>query len=128
MTEQELQQNINIWANEYCVDPNFVEPIPKAELEIGRTYCGNCRNADQAVWNGKTFTYKRYKFGSTYDEDINHYEDDDGYDVFVPVRIIRIDEEKKRCMDDPKYFINKYCKVQVKTYDGLIKEVPINIK
>jgi hypothetical protein len=30
------------------------------------------------------FEYKRYKFGFYYDEDINHYEDDDGYDVFVP--------------------------------------------
>ena len=59
-------------------------PIPKKDLIIGEKYSGICRNTSEAVWNGKVFEYKRYKFGFFYDDTINHYEDDDGYDVFVP--------------------------------------------
>ena len=67
--------------------PNLIRcgAIPKKDLIIGRTYIGECRNASEAVWNGKTFTYKRHKFGTSFDEDINHFEDDDGYDLFVPL-------------------------------------------
>jgi hypothetical protein len=74
---------------EKYVIPNFIRcgAIPKDELIVGKTYIGNCRNASEAVWNGKVFTYKRTKFGCTYDEDINHFQDDDGYDVFVPIKI-----------------------------------------
>ena len=62
--------------------------IPKSELIINKKYNGNCRNASEAVWNGEKFIYKRHKFGTTYSEEINHYEDDDGYDVFVPIEYI----------------------------------------
>ena len=60
--------------------------IPKDQLEVGATYLGECRNADEAVWNGEKFIYQRHKFGYTYDETINHFQDDDGYDLFVPIR------------------------------------------
>ena len=62
--------------------------IPKSELIINKKYNGNCRNASEAVWNGEKFIYKRHKFGTDYIEKINHYEDDDGYDVFVPIEEI----------------------------------------
>ena len=62
--------------------------IPKSELIINKKYNGNCRNASEAVWNGEKFIYKRHKFGTNYIEEINHYEDDDGYDVFVPIEEI----------------------------------------
>ena len=55
--------------------------------ERGKNFVGSCRNASEAIWNGKTFTYKRYKFGSTFFEDINHFEDDDEYDLFVPIKL-----------------------------------------
>lgn len=69
--------------------PNIIRcgGIPKNKLIVGKTYIGDCRNANEAVWNGETFTYKRTKFGTTYDEDINHFEDDDGHDLFVPIKI-----------------------------------------
>ena len=63
-------------------------PIPKSELVIGKEYPGYCRNSDKAIWNGKTFQYMRTKFGSKFLEKINHYEDDDGFDVFVPIKEI----------------------------------------
>ena len=67
--------------------PNLIRcgAIPKRKLRVGVTYIGSCRNADEAVWNGRKFEYRRYKFGEWYDDTINHFEDDDGYDVFVPI-------------------------------------------
>ena len=69
--------------------PNIIRcgGIPKDKLEIGKRYIGDCRNASEAVWNGKVFTYMRTKFGYTYPEDINHFEDDDGYDLFIPIKM-----------------------------------------
>ena len=69
--------------------PNIIRcgGIPKDKLIIGKTYIGDCRNATEAIWDGKVFKYMRTKFGSTYEEEINHFEDDDGYDVFVPIKI-----------------------------------------
>ena len=69
--------------------PNLIRcgAIPKKDLIIGKTYIGECRNASEAVWNGHTFVYERYKFGDTFDEEINHFEDDDGYDLFVPIKL-----------------------------------------
>ena len=60
--------------------------IPKNDLEIGKTYEGYCRNAHKAVWLGDKFEYQRYKFGETFPEKINHFEDDNGYDLFVPYK------------------------------------------
>ena len=60
----------------------------KKDLIIGKTYLGECRNADRAVWNGEVFIYQRTKFGYTYPENINHFEDDNGFDLFVPIKVI----------------------------------------
>jgi hypothetical protein len=61
--------------------------IPLDKLEVGKTYVGFCRNAGEAVWKGDKFVYQRYKWGNMYYEEINHFQNDDGYDVFVPVRL-----------------------------------------
>ena len=60
--------------------------IPKDKLVVGKTYIGSCRNSDEATWNGKEFEYERYKFGLTYKDKVNHFQDDDGYDLFVPIK------------------------------------------
>lgn len=69
--------------------PNIIRcgGIPKDQLVVGAKYEGDCRNAHIAVWkeNGK-FEYMRTKFGCTYPEEINHFQDDDGFDVFVPTK------------------------------------------
>ena len=74
--------------------PNLIRcgAIPKEELEVGATYLGECRNAHKAVWkeNGR-FEYMRTKFGCTYPEEINHFQDDDGYDVYTPIKKIEDD-------------------------------------
>ena len=70
--------------------PNLIRcgAISKKDLIIGKTYLGHCRNADRAVWNGEVFIYQRTKFGYTYPEKINHFEDDNGFDLFVPIKIM----------------------------------------
>ena len=72
------------------VIPNFIRcgAIPKDKLVVGKTYFGSCRNADKAIWLGDKFEYTRHKFGASYQEKINHFEDDDGFDLFVPIREI----------------------------------------
>lgn len=77
--------------NDYIV-PNLIRcgAIPKEKLIVGKCYEGSCRNASNAVWNGEKFTYRRTKFGYTYNEDINHFQDDDGFDLFVPLKEVNI--------------------------------------
>lgn len=60
--------------------------IPKDKLKVGAVYEGTCRNTDKATWNGEHFVYKRYKFGQWQDDKINHFQDDNGYDLFVPLK------------------------------------------
>lgn len=63
--------------------------LPKHELNDGVSYLGYCRNATVAVWRAErqAFEYLRTKFGHTFSEDIKHPEDDNGFDIFVPVGV-----------------------------------------
>ena len=61
--------------------------IPLDKLEVGKTYIGHCRNAGEAVWMGDHFVYQRYKFGFTFPEKINHFQNDNGYDLFTPIKV-----------------------------------------
>ena len=88
MNKEELYYNIKECASDLNVDEKYLRPIPKNELVEGKEYIGNCRNSNKAVWKGDHFEYQRYKFGNYYTDKINHYEDDDGYDVFVPVEVV----------------------------------------
>jgi len=60
--------------------------ISKSELVDCAQYLGVCRNAYVAKWlaDKNKFVYLRTKFGKTFAEEINHPEDDDGYDLFIP--------------------------------------------
>lgn len=64
--------------------------IRKEDLIDGKTYFGRSRNASEAVWHKdkNRFTYIRTKFGASFKEDINHPEDDNEFDLFVPIRLI----------------------------------------
>ena len=66
--------------------------IPKNKLEIGKTYFGNCRNSNEGIWDGEKFHYLRHKFGTVQWDEINHFEDDDGYDLFVPIKEKNVEE------------------------------------
>ena len=94
MEQQELEKNIRVFAAENNVPVEQCRAIPKSELRNGITYRGECRNASEAIWDVDKFVYIRHKFGSSYPEEINHYEDDDGYDVFVPIEIIKENKQE----------------------------------
>lgn len=73
---------------EKYVIPNYIRcgAIPKKNLIEGKEYEGSCRNSGKAIWKGDHFEYIRYKFGSSYIDEINHFEDDDGHDLFIPMK------------------------------------------
>ena len=79
--------NKTLWDNYFI--PKLIElgAISKKDLMDRAEYAGSCRNASSAIWHAdkNVFVYRRYKFGSTFDEDINHFEDDNGFDLFVPL-------------------------------------------
>jgi len=60
--------------------------IQKKDLKFGEYYWGRCRNASLAMWDGSHFVYIRIKSLNVFLEKINHIEDDDGYDLFVPIK------------------------------------------
>lgn len=88
MTDIELANRLREFASENNIPVEKCRPIGKEELMNGIEYKGICRNADEAIWDNDAFIYTRTKFGDTFPELINHYEDDDGYDVFVPIEVL----------------------------------------
>lgn len=59
--------------------------IPKRDLKAGDYYIGRCRNANVARWDGEQFHHWRQKFGRLFVETIKHPDDEQAFDVFVPV-------------------------------------------
>lgn len=70
--------------------------IPKSELEDQAYYIGDCRNAIVSRWDAKAhkFTYMRSKFDNTFPENINHPEDDNGFDLFTPFKKVEPNEDE----------------------------------
>lgn len=70
--------------------------IPKRDLEDGVWYYGEYRNAQLGKWDNenKKFGHWRYKFGYRWDI-CNHFEDDNGYALFVPLRKANVEELKE---------------------------------
>ena len=81
------QVDIQEWKDYYV--PKLIEAgaIPKKDLVIGQIYIGEHRRARVAKWNGEQFVYNREKFGNVFEDKCNHFEDDDGFALFVPIRI-----------------------------------------
>ena len=67
--------------------------IPKADLVDGQFYYGEYRNANVGKWNAEknVFDHWRYKFGFRLDT-CNHFEDDNGFALFVPIRLANENE------------------------------------
>jgi len=63
--------------------------IPKKDLIDGRYYIGDHRIVQIAKWNQEKniFEYKRIKYGTEFIDTCNHFEDDDGYALFVPIKL-----------------------------------------
>jgi hypothetical protein len=90
--------------------------VPKTDLKIGAFYYGSCRNASIARWEGEKFKHLRTKFGDEFFETIFHFEDDNGYDLFMPYFELEdedkelpwIQDELEKYEDDPQLNFNFY--------------------
>ena len=102
MEQWEIDRNIRVFAATNHVPVGCCRAIPKCELVNGITYRGECRNASEAIWDVDKFVYIRHKFGCSYPEEINHFEDDDGYDCFVPIEIIKETSTEEKCTENEK--------------------------
>jgi hypothetical protein len=60
--------------------------ISKNELEIDKWYYGNYRNSSFGKWDGKKFHIIRSSFNQNYWDECFHFEDDDGFALFTPLR------------------------------------------
>lgn len=62
--------------------------IPKTDLVDQQWYIGKFRNTNIALWDKQNdeFKYRRNKFGKYFWDQCKHFQDDDGYALFVPVR------------------------------------------
>lgn len=69
--------------------------IPKKDLIVGEYYIGRHRCTNIGKWNGKTFDYWKWEFFPLEDE-CNHFEDDDGFALFVPIGIGTKEDFDKR--------------------------------
>jgi hypothetical protein len=71
--------------------PRLIElgAIPKDKLVDGVVYDGDHRNAQRARWiqNENRFQYIRHKFHFIYYDYCNHFEDDNRYALFVPIKV-----------------------------------------
>lgn len=87
----------------------------KKDLKDGIYYYGYCRNARVARWDAEgecrfydpkfgkdvvlkergRFVYIRTKFGCQFPESINHPENDNGFDFFIPVCVIEPTENER---------------------------------
>jgi len=61
--------------------------IPKNELVIGIYYYGRGRGMEKGLWTGKDFEYDKFAFGYSSKATQNHFEDDNGFALFVPLKI-----------------------------------------
>lgn len=66
--------------------------IAKENLIPGAWYIGQSRSANVAQWfpNPGRFYFIRYKMDGKYVDDIHHFQDDNGYDLFIPFKLIEI--------------------------------------
>jgi len=60
--------------------------ITLKDLVINKVYLGNYRNGNIGKWNGEQFEVYREKFGNRFIDTCNHFEDDDNYALFVPIK------------------------------------------
>jgi len=76
------------WKNFYVVKLIEAGAISKGLLKDGGYYLGDHRNAQVARWCAEKarFEYWRIKFTARFIDYCNHFEDDDGYALFVPIR------------------------------------------
>lgn len=72
--------------------PKIIElgGIAKKDLIDGATYRGKTRNATIAMWDEKKANFIHYRTDFVrYRDVVNHFEDDNGFALFVPIKLLR---------------------------------------
>lgn len=62
--------------------------IALKDLEIDHVYLGEWRRGNIGRWDGEQFEVYRDKFGNRFIDKCNHFENDDNYALFVPIKSI----------------------------------------
>jgi hypothetical protein len=70
--------------------------IQKKDLKIGGYYYGEWRRGNFGRWDGEKFHIWREKFGYWRINKANHFEDDDEFALFVPLKEITEEEYNNR--------------------------------
>lgn len=85
-SKEELQQLIKIYKD--------AGAISKKDLIPGGWYLGQSRSTSVARWFPSGFSFIRKKMWGDYVDEIPHFEDDKGHDVFVPFKLLYSDREE----------------------------------
>lgn len=78
-----IPQNDKEWYQNKLIE---LGAIPKNKMEIGKWYYGDNRNAEFGKWDGKVIKHLNSSFGQFYWDESNHFQDDNGYALFTPLR------------------------------------------
>jgi hypothetical protein len=65
-----------------------IQYLKKDELVIGKSYECDARNFSVGVWNGSVFVYTRYKFGSEFEDEEQHWDDGAPYGSVKPFKMV----------------------------------------
>lgn len=86
-----------VWASFYVVKLIEAGAIPKSLLKDREYYIGDHRRAQVAQWlaDENRFVYMRRKFDQVFEDKCNHFEDDDGFSLFVPIAVATREQFEK---------------------------------
>lgn len=86
-----------VWKNFYVVKLIEAGAIPKSLLKDQEYYIGDHRRAQVAQWRAEKnkFVYMRSKFNNVFEDECNHFEDDNGFSLFVPIAIATREQFEK---------------------------------
>ena len=86
-----------VWKSFYVVKLIEAGAIPKSLLKDQEYYIGDHRRAQVAQWRAEKnkFVYMRSKFSHVFEDECNHFEDDDRFSLFVPIAIATREQFEK---------------------------------
>jgi hypothetical protein len=89
----ELPRNLTQYHIDRLLDCGVIR---KKDLKDGLWYYGDYRNAKLGQWDirKEKFRHLRYKWGHFQWDECNHFQDDNGFALFVPIRLATPEEIK----------------------------------
>ena len=69
-------------------NPALDNYIPKKDMVVGREYLCKARNFEVGTWNGVCFQYLRTKFGQTFQDTEQHWDDGAPFGTAKPLELL----------------------------------------